>query len=57
MEFSKSDLDTPVNESETLREFVKNSEDYFGMGNLDVDNLSDRELNGHVEFLDYLWTK
>lgn len=60
---SKSNLDKRICDCEdaentqTYREFTRESEKAFVMGNADIDSMSDKELNGYIEFLDYLWDK
>jgi glutaredoxin len=53
----KANLDKKVNKEETLREFIRNSEDEFEFANVDIDNVEDEELEKYVEFLDDLWGK
>lgn len=50
------DVEGSANE-ETFREYIKNSENEFGMKHKDLDNLDDEKLHEYLEFLDYLWTK
>jgi hypothetical protein len=50
------DVEGSANE-ETFREYIRNSEEEFGMAPAPLDNLTDEELNKHLNFLDYLWTK
>jgi hypothetical protein len=50
------DVEGSANE-ETFREYIRNSEDEFGMEHEDIDNFDDEKLNEYLEFLDYLWTK
>jgi hypothetical protein len=64
MQFRKEHLDTPIWEielgatnKETLREFIKNSEEEFGLIPKDLDNMTDEHLNRYLEFVDYLWEK
>lgn len=60
---TKGDLDKRICDTEgstneeTFREFIRNSEDEFGMKHEDIDNFDDEKLNEYLEFLDYLWTK
>jgi hypothetical protein len=42
---------------QTYREFIRESEDDFGLDEMDLDNMSDEKLHEYLEFLDYLWTK
>lgn len=43
--------------TETYREFIRNSEENFEMDKADIDSMDDKSLNDYVEFLDYLWSK
>lgn len=60
---SKSNLDKRICDCEdckntqTYREFIRESEKAFVMGNANIDGMSDKELNGYIEFLDSLWDK
>jgi hypothetical protein len=60
---AKNDLDKRICDTEgsaneeTFREFIRNSEDEFGMEHEDIDSFSDEKLNEYLGFLDYLWTK
>jgi hypothetical protein len=60
----KEHLDIPIcdhsdnaTNEETYREFIRNSEEEFGMVPIDLDNIDDGELNAYLDFLDYLWEK
>jgi hypothetical protein len=57
MDISFSKLIEGVTNNETPREFIRNSENEFGMKHSDIDNMSEDELNGYIEYLDYLWEK
>lgn len=64
MQFSKENLDIPISKivehatnTETPRQFIRNSEVEFGLTHSDIDNMTDKELNRYIEFLDYLWDK
>jgi hypothetical protein len=50
------DVEGSANE-ETFRDFIRNSEEEFGMEPRDLDVMTDEELHKYLEFLDYLWTK
>jgi hypothetical protein len=57
-------LDIPICElhegatnTETMRDFIRNSEHMFEMAPKDIDTLSEEELNKYIDFLDYLWEK
>jgi len=43
--------------TETYREFIRNSEEEFGMNSEDIDNMKAEELNVYLNFLDYLCGK
>ena len=53
----KANLDKKVNKEETLREFIRDSENEFQISNEDIDNMQDDELGEYVEWLDDLWGK
>lgn len=61
--YKHSDLDKRIcdieeaNNTETLREFIRNSEEWFGMNQVDIDSISEEKLNEYIDFLDYLWEK
>jgi hypothetical protein len=64
LQLTKELLDTPFSKfiegatnPETPREFIRSSEKEFEMRRADIDNMSEDELNGYIEHLDYLWTK
>ena len=51
------DVETDAENTQTYLEFIRESEDQFGMIDKDLNNLSDDELNEYFEFLCYLWDK
>lgn len=51
------DFEPETENTETYREFIQNSEDEFEIERHPLDEMSDEELNNHLEFLDYLWGK
>lgn len=53
----KENLDVMVNEEETLREFIRNTENEFDLVEEDLESMSDEEFEEYVEFLDDLWNK
>lgn len=62
--FTKDQLDTPICEleegagnTETLREFIQNTEKEFELIPKNLDGMSDKLLNEYLDFLDYLWEK
>jgi hypothetical protein len=50
------DVEGSANE-ETFREYIRNSENEFGLHPKELDLMDDEELNGYLNFLDYLWEK
>jgi hypothetical protein len=64
MKITKEHLDKPIFEVEpnaantqTYREFIRESEFEFGLKQEDIDSFDDEKLNEYLEFMDYLWTK
>jgi len=64
MNISQENLDKRIcdieNESEntqTIREFIRESEEQFGFTKDVLEKYTDNELKRYVEELDYLWTK
>lgn len=61
--YKHSDLDKRIcdleeaNNTETLRNFIRTSEEWFEMNQVDIDSLSEEDLNKYINFLDYLWEK
>lgn len=52
--FTLQDLDKPVNDDETLREYLQDGEKEFGV-HIDWDGLTDDMLNAYVKEIDALW--
>ena len=50
-------LNQKVNESETRREFIRDSELEFGMDPANLDEMTISQIDYHFDFLDYLWEK
>ena len=50
------DVDTAEN-TQTFLEFIRESEEQFGIKKENIDNLRDSELNEYFMFLCYLWDK
>ncbi|AUV57700.1 hypothetical protein HONESTABE_60 [Bacillus phage HonestAbe] len=48
---------TDVQNDQTFREFIRESEKAFGMAPRDLESLTDEELNNYSDFLDELWNK
>lgn len=53
--YSVEDLDQEVNESETLREYIRDSEQTFRLPRKDLDKMSSATLTKYVKQLDKLW--
>ena len=53
--YSVEDLDQMVNESETLREYIRDSEQTFRLPRKDLDKMSSVALTNYVKQLDKLW--
>lgn len=64
MRITKEDIDTPfcdliegATNPETPREFIRDSEEEFGFGKKDINNMSEDELNVYIDQLEVLWGK
>ena len=63
MEYTKNILDKRicdvegVENTQTYREFIRESEEEFELEQMDLDNMSDENLTEYINFLDYLWIK
>jgi len=64
MLITKEDLDTRIcdiepdsQNTQTYREYIKESEEEFGLIPKELDGMNDRFLNDYMGFLDYLWEK
>ena len=53
----KAYLDEKVNSEETRREFIRASEEEFGMEHENLDEMTIEQIDTHFDFLDYLWEK
>jgi hypothetical protein len=51
------DVETNATNTQTFREFIRQSEKEFDMKEENLDNMDEQNLNDYLEFLDYLWTK
>lgn len=51
------DLHPGGTNTQTLLEFIRDSEEEFCMEHVDLDSLNQEELNIHIDFLDELWFK
>lgn len=61
---TKSDLDKRICDCEegaentqTWREWIREGEFFFQENNADIDNMTDEQLNEHIEWLEYLCEK
>lgn len=59
-----SQLDTPFSElvpgstnDETPRQFIRESEEAFGLAQKEINALNEEQLNSYIDFLDDLWNK
>jgi len=57
MKYIPEDMNTKVNENETLLQFIRNSEKEFGMNVANLGTMTDKEFNDYIYFLDDLWCK
>jgi hypothetical protein len=67
MTITKDQLDTQicdfynyvddVTNTETFREYIQNTEIEFDLIPMNLDGMSDKQLNEYLDFLDYLWEK
>lgn len=64
MIYKPENLDTPINELEPLasnkqtpREYIRQSEEEFGLEPADIDNMNETQLEDYMDELDYLWDK
>ena len=51
------DVEQGFTNTQTYREFIRQSEQEFGMKEAPIDKMTDEALNEYIEFLDYLWDK
>lgn len=61
---SKIDLDKKIcdiekgcNNTQTYREYIRESEKELGVDAAKLDNFTDNEVGKYLEFIDYLWEK
>ena len=50
-------LNTKVNRDETVRDFIRVSEEEFWMDHENLDEMTVEQIKIHFDFLDYLWEK
>lgn len=43
--------------TQTYREYIRETESCFNLLPLDIDNATDEQLNNYINLLDELWTK
>lgn len=54
--FSTEDLDIKINDDETLREYIIDSEKTFLLTHRDLDSMSSEELTEYINMLDGRWS-
>lgn len=60
---TRADLDKKIcdveggENNQTYREFIRESEEMFGLANEPIDDYPDDEINMYIMELDYLWEK
>ena len=61
---NKSDLDKKIcdvepgtKNTDTYREFIRESEKEFGLKHEPIDDFTDTELEKYIEWLDHIWDK
>lgn len=62
--FKHKYLDSPFTElvpgstnEQTVREFIRETEEAFGLGQKEINALNEEQLNQYIDFLDELWLK
>lgn len=51
------DIEENATNTQTYREFIRESEEEFGMKAMDLETASSMTIMEHLDFLDYLWDK
>jgi hypothetical protein len=51
------DVEEQASNPDTYRQFIRNSEVEFGLHKKDLDSMSNKDLDGYLNFLDHLWDK
>lgn len=51
------DIEVGTTNTQTYREFIRQSEEEFGIEPENIDEMYDSELREYMEQLDYLWEK
>ena len=51
------DVEQGFTNTQTYREFIRQSEQEFGMKEAPINKITDKALDEYIEFLDYLWDK
>ena len=57
MKYTSEDMNKPVNENETLLQFIRNTEKEFNLNVANLGAMTDNEFNDYIDFLDELWGK
>ncbi|AIW03371.1 hypothetical protein CPT_Mater214 [Bacillus phage Mater] len=62
--FTHENLDVPFSElvpgsqnGETTREFIRATEEAYGLASKDLNTLNEEQLNQYIDWLDELWLK
>jgi hypothetical protein len=51
------DVETKAENTQTYREFIRETEREFGLVEKDLDSISDIELDVYIEIIGQLWSK
>jgi hypothetical protein len=51
------DVEKGATNIQTFKEFIRESEVYFGLKKFDLNIANDQDINVYIDFIDYLWTK
>ncbi|PKR83505.1 hypothetical protein [Heyndrickxia camelliae] len=51
------DVEVNATNTETYREFIQGSEEEFELIPKNLDDMTEKQLNEYIGFLDYLWEK
>lgn len=54
-EYSVSDLTEKVNSEETLEEYIRDTENHFGLPRKELTSMSSAKLTAYVGYLDTFW--
>lgn len=51
------DVEENCSNTQTYREYIRESEKALWMGEEDLDSMTDKQLADYLDFIDYLWEK